>query len=140
MTVIDLIKLIKPIPKLFIRKHSIFSLEVFIDGWYYRDDKEDVRASVLYTEFYEWLQEKYKVGGSGGWADILYYKMHSYKNQRSPYNSFLYEKIPKHYLLKQNRINWLMALLYKLDINYYKNLYSCLLNMSILLLSLMFSS
>jgi len=55
MTIIELIKLIKPIPKLFIRKHSIFSLEVF-------------------TEFYEWLQEKYKVGGSGGWADILYYK------------------------------------------------------------------
>ena len=60
MTIIELIKQIKPIPKLFIRKHSIFSLEVFIDGWYYRDDKEDVRASVLYTEFYEWLQEKYK--------------------------------------------------------------------------------
>ena len=74
MTIIDLIKQIKPFPILFIRKHSIFSLEVFIDGWYYRDDKEDVRASVLYTEFYEWLQEKYKVGGSGGWADILYYK------------------------------------------------------------------
>jgi len=55
MTIIDLIKQIKPIPELFIRKHSIFSLEVFIDGWYYRDDKEDVRASVLYTEFYEWL-------------------------------------------------------------------------------------
>ena len=74
MTIVELIKLIKPIPELFIRKHSIFSLEVFIDGWYYRDDKEDVRASVLYTEFYEWLQEKYKVGGSGGWADILLYK------------------------------------------------------------------
>ena len=69
MTIIELIKQIKPIPELFIIKHSIFSLEVFIDGWYYRDDKKDVRASVLYTEFYEWLQEKYKVGGSGGWAD-----------------------------------------------------------------------
>ena len=74
MTIIELIKQIKPIPELFIIKHSIFSLEVFIDGWYYRDDTEAVRASVLYTEFYEWLQEKYKVGGSGGWADILYYK------------------------------------------------------------------
>ena len=75
MTVIDLIKLIKPIPKLFIRKHSIFSLEVFIDGWYYRDDKEDVRASVLYTEFYEWLRKRYNMrGDSRGWANILYYK------------------------------------------------------------------
>ena len=78
MTIIDLIKLIKPIPELFIRKHSIFSLEVFIDGWCYRDIeeyiKEEAKEQVLYTEFYEWLQEKYKVGGSGGWADILYYK------------------------------------------------------------------
>ena len=49
MTIIDLIKQIKPIPKLFIRKHSIFSLEVFIDGWYYRDDKEDV-GRVSYTQ------------------------------------------------------------------------------------------
>ena len=74
MTIIELIKLIKPIPKLFIRKHSIFSLEVFIDGWYYRDDKEDVRASVLYTEFYEWLRKRYNMRDSRGWANILYYK------------------------------------------------------------------
>ena len=73
MTIIELIKQIKPIPKLFIRKHSIFSLEVFIDGWYYRDTKEDVKASVLYTEFYEWLQEKYKVGGSGGGGGIPFF-------------------------------------------------------------------
>jgi len=57
MTIIDLIKLIKPIPELFIGIHNVFCLEAFINGWYYRDDKEDVRASVLYTEFYEWLQE-----------------------------------------------------------------------------------
>ena len=78
MTIIELIKQIKPIPELFIRKHSIFSLEVFIDGWCYRDIeeyiKEEAKEQVLYTEFYEWLQEKYKVGGSGGWADILLYK------------------------------------------------------------------
>ena len=74
MTIIDLIKLIKPIPELFIRKHSIFSLEVFIDGWYYRDDKEDVRASVLYKEFYEWLRKRYNMRDSRGWANIFYYK------------------------------------------------------------------
>ena len=42
MTIIDLIKQIKPIPKLFIRKHSIFSLEVFIDGWC-RDIEEYIK-------------------------------------------------------------------------------------------------
>ena len=74
MTIIDLIKLIKPIPELFTGIHNIFCLEAFINGWHYRDTEEDVKASILYTEFYEWLQEKYKVGGNGGWAYILYYK------------------------------------------------------------------
>ena len=75
MTIIELIKQIKPIPGLFIRKHSIFSLEVFIDGWCYRDTKEDVKASVLYTEFCEWLRKRYNMrGDSRGWANILYYK------------------------------------------------------------------
>jgi|GEM_PF-5487907 len=55
MTIIELIKLIKPIPELYIRKHSIFCFEAFVNGWYHRDEKEDVKSDVLYTEFYEWL-------------------------------------------------------------------------------------
>ena len=47
MTIIDLIKLIKPIPELYIRKHSIFCFEAFVNGWYHRDEKEDVKANVL---------------------------------------------------------------------------------------------
>ena len=74
MTIIELIKQIKPIPELFIIKHSIFSLEVFIDGWCYRDTKEDVKASILYKEFYEWLRKRYNMRDSRGWANILYYK------------------------------------------------------------------
>ena len=74
MTIIELIKQIKPFPVLFIRKHSIFNLEVFIDGWYYRDEEEDVKADILYTEFYEWLRKRYNMNDSRGWADILYYK------------------------------------------------------------------
>ena len=74
MTIVELIKLIKPIPELFIREHSIFSLEVFIDGWYYRDDKEDVKSGILYSEFYEWLRKRYNIDNTMGWANILYYK------------------------------------------------------------------
>ena len=75
MTIIELIKQIKPFPVLFIRKHSIFNLEVFIDGWYYRDENEDVKADILYTEFCEWLRKRYNMrGDSRGWANILYYK------------------------------------------------------------------
>ena len=74
MTIVELIKQIKPLPILFIRKHSIFNLEVFIDGWYYREEEEDVKADILYTDFYEWLRKKYDMTDSRGWADILYYK------------------------------------------------------------------
>ena len=74
MTIIELIKQIKPFPVLFIRKHSIFNLEVFIDGRYYRDEEEDVKADILYTDFYEWLRKRYNMNDSRGWADILYYK------------------------------------------------------------------
>ena len=74
MTIIELIKQIKPFPILFIRKHSILSLEVFIDGWYYRDEEEDVKADILYTDFYEWLRKRYNMNDSRGWADILLYK------------------------------------------------------------------
>ena len=74
MTIVELIKQIKPFPVLFIRKHSIFSLEVFIDGWYYRDEEEDVKADILYTDFYEWLRKRYNMNDSRGWADILLYK------------------------------------------------------------------
>ena len=74
MTIIELIKQIKPFPVLFIRKHSIFNLEVFIDAWYYRDEEEDVKADILYTDFYEWLRKRYNMNDSRGWADILLYK------------------------------------------------------------------
>ena len=78
MTIIELIKQIKPIPGLFIIKHSIFCLKAFIDGWCYRDIeeyiKEEAKEQVLYTEFYEWLRKKYDMTDSRGWADILYYK------------------------------------------------------------------
>ena len=37
MTIVELIKLIKPIPELFIGIHNVFCLEAFINGWHYRD-------------------------------------------------------------------------------------------------------
>ena len=74
MTIVELIKLIKPIPELFIRKYNIFYFEAFVNGWYYRDNKEDVKSGILYFEFYEWLRKRYKINNTMGWANILYYK------------------------------------------------------------------
>ena len=74
MTIIELIKLIKPIPELFIRKYNIFYFEAFVNGWYYRDNKEDVTSGILYSEFYELLRKRYNIDNTMGWANILYYK------------------------------------------------------------------
>ena len=74
MTIIELIKLIKPIPELFIRKYNIFYFEAFVNGWYYRDNKEDVTSGILYSEFYEGLRKRYNIDNTMGWANILYYK------------------------------------------------------------------
>jgi len=74
MTIVELIKLIKPIPELFIRKYNIFYFEAFVNGWYYRDNKEDVKSGILYSEFYEWLRKRYNIDNTMGWANILYYK------------------------------------------------------------------
>ena len=75
MTIVELIKLIKPIPELFIGIHNIFCLEAFINGWHYRDTKEDVKASILYTEFYEWLRKRYNINDSMGWANFINLKL-----------------------------------------------------------------
>ena len=69
-----MIKLIKPIPELFIRKYNIFYFEAFVNDWYYRDNKEDVTSGILYSEFYEWLRKRYNIDNTMGWANILYYK------------------------------------------------------------------
>ena len=74
MTIVELIKLIKPIPELFIRKYNIFYFEAFVNDWYYRDNKEDVKSGILYSEFYEWLRKRYNIDNTMGWANILYYK------------------------------------------------------------------
>jgi len=53
MTIIELIKLIKPIPELFIGIHNIFCLEAFINGWYYPEEKALDMFFVLFNTFYK---------------------------------------------------------------------------------------
>lgn len=74
MNIIELINLIKPRPELFIHEHDIFCLEAFLNGWYYRNQEEEVKANILYNDFYYWLRKKYHLRDSRGWADILFYK------------------------------------------------------------------
>ena len=47
MNIIELINLIKPRPELFIHEHDIFCLEAFLNGWYYRNQEEEVKAYIL---------------------------------------------------------------------------------------------
>lgn len=50
MNIIELINLIKPRPELFIHEHDIFCLYAFLNGWYYRNPKEEVKADILYIK------------------------------------------------------------------------------------------
>ena len=74
MNIIELINLIKPRPELFIHEHDIFCLYNFLNGWYYRNQEEEVKANILYKDFYYWLRKKYHLRDSRGWANILFYK------------------------------------------------------------------
>ena len=51
MNIIELINLIKPRPELFIGEHDIFCLEAFLNGWYYRNQEEEVKANILFYKF-----------------------------------------------------------------------------------------
>lgn len=47
MNVIELIRMIKDRPAMYIGKHSIFCLQAFIYGWHFRNINEDVQIQIL---------------------------------------------------------------------------------------------
>jgi hypothetical protein len=70
MNVIDLIKTIEKRPSMYISYNSIICLKSFIDGWYFRNENEDVKMEIL-NDFSKWLQELYKLDDKRGWERII---------------------------------------------------------------------
>ena len=58
MNVIELIRMIKDRPAIYIGRHSIFCLNAFIAGWHFRNPKEDVQMKIL-TDFSLWIDDSF---------------------------------------------------------------------------------
>ena len=112
MNIIELINLIKPLPELFIGEHDIFCLEAFLNGWYYRNQEEEVKADILYNDFYYWLRKKYHLRDSRGWADILFYKFKTKEKALDAFfelfDTFYQEHISRDFF---GKVKWLIITL-----------------------------
>ena len=112
MNIIELINLIKPRPELFIHEHDIFCLNAFLNGWYYRNPKEEVKANILYKDFYYWLRKKYHLRDSRGWANILFYKFKTKEKALDAFfelfDTFYQEHISRDFL---GKVEWLIITL-----------------------------
>ena len=112
MNIIELINLIKPLPELFIHEHDIFCLEAFLNGWYYRNQEEEVKAYILYKDFYYWLRKKYHLRDSRGWASILFYKFKTKEKALDAFfelfDTFYQEHISRDFF---GKVKWLIITL-----------------------------
>ena len=112
MNIIELINLIKPRPELFIHEHDIFCLYNFLNGWYYRNQEEEVKAYILYKDFYYWLRKKYHLRDSRGWASILFYKFKTKKKALDAFfelfDTFYQEHISRDFF---GKVKWLIITL-----------------------------
>ena len=112
MNIIELINLIKPLPELFINEHDIFCLNAFLNGWCYRNREEEVKANILYKDFYYWLRKKYHLRDSRGWANILFYKFKTKEKALDAFfelfDTFYQEHISRDFL---GKVEWLIITL-----------------------------
>lgn len=73
MNVIELIRMIKDRPAMYIGRHSIFYLKAFIDGWHFRNPNEDVQMKIL-TDFSLWIDDSFFNSSeyTCSWCGFLY--------------------------------------------------------------------
>lgn len=72
MNVLELIKLLEPRPVMYISRHNLSSLRAFIDGWYFRNQIDDVGMDIL-NDFQIWLQERNQLDNYRRWDTIIIY-------------------------------------------------------------------
>lgn len=73
MNVIELIKMMKDRPAMYIGRHSIFCLKAYIDGWYFRNTDEDVQMKIL-NDFSLWIDDSFFNSSERtcSWCEFLY--------------------------------------------------------------------
>lgn len=55
---------------MYLGKPSIHHLRCFLDGWFHGNVNE-VKDATLFDEFASWIENKYKVNSTQGWAKII---------------------------------------------------------------------
>ena len=73
MNVIELIRMIKDRPAMYIGRHNIFCLRAFIYGWHFRNIDEDVLMQML-SDCSVWLDASFFNSGERTcrWCEFLY--------------------------------------------------------------------
>jgi len=70
----DLLEKIKKRPAMYLGRHSIFSLQAFLDGYYFARRELGLPLTEQESEFQEflqWMRDKFKVETGQLWASIL---------------------------------------------------------------------
>lgn len=70
----ELLQKIKKRPAMYLGRHSIFSLQAFLDGYYFARRELGVpltEQELEFQEFLQWLRERFKVETGQLWASIL---------------------------------------------------------------------
>lgn len=70
----DLLQKIKKRPAMYLGRHSIFSLQAFLDGYYFARRELGVSLTEQeneFQEFLQWIRQKFQVETGQLWASIL---------------------------------------------------------------------
>jgi hypothetical protein len=70
----DLLQKIKKRPAMYLGRHSIFSLQAFLDGYYFARRELGVPLTTQESEFQEflqWIRQRFQVETGQLWASIL---------------------------------------------------------------------
>lgn len=70
----DVLQKIKKRPAMYLGRHSIFSLQAFVDGYYFARRELGVpltQQEAEFQEFLQWLRQKFQVETGQLWASIL---------------------------------------------------------------------
>lgn len=69
-SLVELISRIRKRPTLFLRKHSVINLDMFIQGWLYAHEG-DVSDSQVMIDFQEAVKRSHGIKLSVSWADVI---------------------------------------------------------------------
>lgn len=71
-SIVELLKLVKERPAMYIGKNMISCLKAFLDGWYLRNPDGIIDVNIM-GAFQDYIEKKYNQPSYRSWCDILLY-------------------------------------------------------------------